>query len=181
MPSAASSRRTGEGSGTATTALAQLFDSSPSATWSSASASDGTQSTGAGSTSGGSTSDATSDSATSDSTGSSSTGDATTGTSGTTADDSTTAGDTTGVEPSGLEAFCDHYVDCGGTYYEDQQACIDASLNYWGSCPSRRAALDAFGECMLGIPCDEWSPDTYNPASTDCAEEWKALGQSEPC
>jgi hypothetical protein len=88
---------------------------------------------------------------------------------------------TTGVEPSGLEAYCDHYVDCGGTYYEDQQACIDASLNYWGSCPSRRAALDAFGDCMLGVACDEWSPDSYNPANTECAEEWKALGASEPC
>jgi len=86
-----------------------------------------------------------------------------------------------GVGLSGLEAYCDHYVDCGGTYYEDSQACVDASLNYWGACPSRRDALDAFGDCMLGIACGDWNPASYNPASTECAGEWQALGDSEPC
>ncbi len=136
------------------------------------------------------TSDAsTSSDATSDATesategGPTSTSDGTTGTTGATTEDPTTSttGGTTGVALSGLEAYCDHYVDCGGTYYEDSQACVDASLNYWGECPSRRDALDAFGDCMLGIPCGDWNPDSYNPASTECADAWQALGESEPC
>ena len=125
-----------------------------------------------------------SDSATSDDT--TSTSDDTTSTSdatGTATDDPTTStsGDTTGVVQSGLEAFCSHYVDCGGTYYEDEADCVDASLSYWGECPSRREAQDVFGECMAEIPCDEWNPDAYNPNNTVCAEQWQALGDSEPC
>jgi len=94
---------------------------------------------------------------------------------------SSTGADTEGPGVSGLEAFCDHYVECGGTYYEDAAACVDASLNYWGACPSRRAALDAFGACMVDIPCRDWSPGSYNPASTPCAEQWQELGASTPC
>ncbi len=129
---------------------------------------------------------ATSDDTTSTSDDTTSTSDDTTSTSdatGTTTDDPTTStsGDTTGVVKSGLEAFCSHYVDCGGTYYEDEADCVDASLSYWGECPSRREALDVFGECMAEIPCDEWNPDAYNPNNTVCAEQWQALGDSEPC
>jgi hypothetical protein len=88
-----------------------------------------------------------------------------------------------GVLPgeTGLEAFCRRYVECGGTYYEDQQACIEESYGYWGSCPSRAAALDAFGACMSVVECADWSPDAYNPASTPCAEEWQGVSASEPC
>lgn len=88
-----------------------------------------------------------------------------------------------GVLPgeTGLEAFCRRYVECGGTYYMDAQACIDASLSYWGECATRRAAQDIFGACMSEIACSDWSPDAYNPASTPCAREYGDLGASEPC
>jgi hypothetical protein len=88
-----------------------------------------------------------------------------------------------GVLPGegGLEAFCRRYVECGGTYYADEQACIDASYDYWGDCASRAAALDAFGACMAEIECSDWSPDAYNPASTPCAEQWQGVGASDPC
>ncbi|MFP4600566.1 MAG: hypothetical protein ACLFVJ_20090 [Persicimonas sp.] len=77
---------------------------------------------------------------------------------------------------TGLEGFCDHYVDCGGTYYEDADACIDASIDHWGEC--RRAELDAFGDCMMQVDCDDWNPDTYNPANTECSEEWSAVSEA---
>lgn len=73
----------------------------------------------------------------------------------------------------GLEGFCDHFKECGGTYYGTAQACVDASIGYWGEC--RRTQLDAFGECMKTIACSDWNPDSYNPASTDCSEEWSEV------
>lgn len=104
---------------------------------------------------------------------------------------STTSGESTGEGPTsgpgvlpgegGLEAFCRRYVECGGTYYADEQACIDASYDYWGDCATRAAALDEFGACMADIECTDWSPDAYNPASTPCAEQWQGVGSSEPC
>lgn len=101
-------------------------------------------------------------------------------------DDDTTAPaptDGPGLLPgeTGLDAFCRRYVECGGTYYDGAQACIDESLGYWGECASRRAALDAFGECMSFLECSDWDPDAYNPNSTPCAQEWSDLGASEPC
>lgn len=88
-----------------------------------------------------------------------------------------------GVLPGegGLEAFCRRYVECGGTYYADEQACIDAAYDYWGDCATRAAALDEFGACMADIECTDWSPDGYVPASTPCAEQWEGVGASEPC
>ncbi len=110
-------------------------------------------------------------------------GDDTSG--GETTTDATTGGPTSGpgVLPgeTGLEAFCRRYVECGGTYYDGEQACIDAAYDYWGDCPSRAAALDVFGACMSEIECTDWSPDAYNPASTPCAEQWQGVGASEPC
>lgn len=138
----------------------------------------GEGSTDAGSTDAGSTAAPTTGTATSAATeGGSSSGE---GSSGTTAAGPT---DGPGVLPgeTGLDAFCRRYVECGGTYYADQQACIDASLDYWGSCPSRRTALDAFGACMSEMECADWSPDAYNPGSTPCAQQWDDLGQSRAC
>lgn len=88
-----------------------------------------------------------------------------------------------GVLPGedGMDAFCRRYKECGGTYYDDQQACLDATYDYWGDCPSRKAALDAFGACMSELDCGEWNPDAYNPGSTPCAAEWDQVGASEPC
>ena len=167
------------GSGTAN----MTSDSDSSASDSTEGASTGANATDADATSSTTGSDETGSTSATDGSSSTSEDMTTSTTSPTTTEDptATSSGGETGVAPSGLEAFCSHYVDCGGTYYEDEEACINASLDYWGDCPSRREALDAFGECMTGIPCDEWNPDTYNPASTDCAEEWQALGQSEPC
>lgn len=135
---------------------------------------------GEGSTGGaGSTTAATTGAATTAATdGGSSGGDGSSG--GTTAAGPT---DGPGVLPgeTGLDAFCRRYVECGGTYYADAQACIDESLDYWGSCPSRRTALDAFGACMSEIACADWNPDAYNPGSTPCAQQWGDLGQSRAC
>jgi hypothetical protein len=88
-----------------------------------------------------------------------------------------------GVLPgeSGLDAFCRRFKECGGEYYEDAQACIDASHDYWGDCPTRQAALDAFGACMSELDCGDWSPDNYNPNGTPCAEQWQQLGASRAC
>ena len=88
-----------------------------------------------------------------------------------------------GVLPgeTGIDSFCRRYVECGGTYYADAQECMDASLGYWGECPSRRAALDAFGACMSELDCSEWNPDAYNPGSTPCAQQWSDLQSSEAC
>src|SRR5690606_9569898 len=88
-----------------------------------------------------------------------------------------------GVLPGedGMDAFCRRYKECGGTYYADQQACLDATYDYWGDCPSRKAALDAFGACMSEIDCADWNPDAYNPGSTPCAAEWDEVGASDPC
>lgn len=72
---------------------------------------------------------------------------------------------------TGLEGFCDYYFECGGTWYSDVDACMDASIDQWGECA--RPELDDFGDCMMGLTCEEWGdPDSYNPASTDCADEW---------
>ncbi len=104
--------------------------------------------------------------------------------------DATTTG-TTGEVPTsgpgvlpgedGMDAFCRRYVECGGTYYRGEQACLDATYDYWGECPSRKAALDAFGACMSDLDCGEWSPDSYNPNDTPCANEWDEVGASEAC
>jgi hypothetical protein len=109
----------------------------------------------------------------------------------TTANTEASASESTGPAPTdgpgvlpgetGLEAFCRRYVECGGTYYDDAQACMDESLGYWGSCPSRRTALDNFGACMSEMACSDWSPDAYNPNDTPCAEQWSQVGASEPC
>ncbi len=73
---------------------------------------------------------------------------------------------------TGLEGNCDRYVECGGTYYESAQACIDATLDYWGDC--YRPELDAFGDCMRALSCDEWGdPDGYIPSQTPCADQWE--------
>lgn len=88
-----------------------------------------------------------------------------------------------GVLPgeSGQEAMCRRAIECGSTYYPDADACIDAGSNYWGTCASRQTALDNFGACMSDIPCDEYNPDAYNPASTPCADLWGDLQQSDAC
>ena len=139
---------------------------------------------GGGGSTGGGGSDGSSDSTPTSSatSGASTSGEATGGGSsgGTTAVGPT---DGPGVLPgeTGLDAFCRRYVECGGTFYADKQACIDASLDYWGSCASRRMALDAFGACMSEMACTDWSPDAYNPGSTPCAQQWQDLGNSMAC
>ncbi|MDC0674357.1 hypothetical protein [Nannocystis radixulma] len=88
-----------------------------------------------------------------------------------------------GVLPGedGMDAFCRRYKECGGTYYGDQQECLQATYDYWGDCPSRKAALDGFGECMSELDCSEWNPDAYNPGSTPCAQQWGEVESSDPC
>lgn len=88
-----------------------------------------------------------------------------------------------GVLPGegGLEAFCRRFFECGGGYYSDEQDCIDASVNYWGECAEVTEALDGFGACMSEIECDDYNPDTYNPASTPCSEQWSDVQSAGPC
>lgn len=107
-------------------------------------------------------------------------GTATTADTGTTSDSGGDSGNS-GPVLSGLERFCEAYKTCGGTYYATAQDCVDATLSYWGSCPSRRTALDAFGECMADVPCDSYNPDTYDPGNTDCAAEWEDINDAAAC
>ena len=108
-------------------------------------------------------------------------GDVATDDSGSEVQDTDGSDDTNGPQLSGLERYCEAYKECGGRYYATADDCVEASVNYWGSCPSRRDALDAFGDCMTGVSCDDYNPDTYNPSSTECAQEWSDLGESDPC
>lgn len=88
-----------------------------------------------------------------------------------------------GVLPGegGLEAFCRRFFECGGSYYSDEQDCIDASVNYWGECAEVTEALDGFGACMSEIECGDYNPDSYNPASTPCSEQWSDVQSAGPC
>ncbi len=79
------------------------------------------------------------------------------------------------VGATGLEGYCERYKECGGTYYATAEDCVEASLSYWGDCPEMQAALDAFGDCMMAVPCEDYNPDSYNPANTECAEEWDGV------
>jgi hypothetical protein len=102
------------------------------------------------------------------------------GTSGTAGGSSGTAGGS--AAPTGLTGFCQHYKDCGGNYYSTAMRCEEASLNYWGRCATRRAALDAYGTCMLGVSCSAWgNPDAYNPVGGPCASQWSALRNTPAC
>ncbi|PCC74881.1 hypothetical protein SAMN02745121_05940 [Nannocystis exedens] len=114
-------------------------------------------------------------------------------TTGTTAIETTAAETTSTTEPAptdgpgvlpgedGMQAFCRRYKECGGTYYDDQQECLDATYGYWGDCPSRKAALDDFGACMSELECGAWNPDAYNPNDTPCAQQWAGVEMSAPC
>lgn len=95
-----------------------------------------------------------------------------------------TGGETTSTEPSGpgvfpgeggLEAFCRRYIECGGTYYETQQNCMDLTYDFWGQCPAMVDALDGFGACMAELECSEYDPDAYNPADTGCGDHWNVV------
>lgn len=109
-----------------------------------------------------------------------STGEATTGGESSTGEVPTTG---PGVLPgeTGLDSFCRRYFECGGTYYSDQQECMDASTDYWGECAEVTEALDNFGGCMAELACDEYNPDTYNPANTPCSDSWSEVQDAGPC
>lgn len=93
-----------------------------------------------------------------------------------TGDDS--GGNGGGGGAQGLEGFCDYYFECGGSSYSDTQECIDESVGYWGECA--RPELDAYGDCMMTLTCDEWgNPDAYNPAGGPCGDEWSAVRQTD--
>ena len=87
----------------------------------------------------------------------------------------------TASQGSGLERYCARYKECGGVFHDTAEDCVQASLDYWGECLTRRDALDAFGDCMEHVPCEDYDPDSYDPATTVCADEWSALVESDPC
>jgi hypothetical protein len=87
------------------------------------------------------------------------------------------SGGETSAGATGLEGFCERYFVCGGTTYDDVQDCIDESLGFWGSCPEMIAALDAFGDCMLAVPCRDYDPDAYYPPDF-CPDEWQAVNDA---
>ncbi len=77
---------------------------------------------------------------------------------------------------------CIHSKDvCGATYYDTAQDCYDAGVEYWGTCTETLAALDAFSECMEAVPCEDYDPDSYNPANTPCSDLWSALRSVGRC
>lgn len=77
---------------------------------------------------------------------------------------------------------CEHSKDiCGASYYDTAQDCYDAGVDYWGTCSETLAALDAFSECMEAVPCEDYDPDSYNPANTPCSELWSALRSAGRC
>ncbi|MFO0667936.1 MAG: hypothetical protein U0174_28550 [Polyangiaceae bacterium] len=94
-------------------------------------------------------------------------------------DTSSTSAEGGGGAPksTGLKGFCEHYFECGGSYYKDVDDCIQASVDHWKAC--RRPELDAFGDCMMGVECKDWNPDTYNPASTKCSSQWSSITQKQ--
>jgi hypothetical protein len=62
------------------------------------------------------------------------------------------------------------------------QDCVDQSYAYWGSCPTRKAALDAYGDCMVAVSCADWGdPSAYLPSTGPCAQKWADLENSQPC
>lgn len=120
-------------------------------------------------------------------------GDSESSTSGsaTTASDTGDAEGSTGEVPTsgpgvlpgedGREAMCRRALECGSTYYDDEQECLDAGTDYWGECAEVIEALDAFGACMSEVACDDYNPDAYNPANTVCSELWSDVQDAGPC
>ncbi len=107
-------------------------------------------------------------------------------------DDSSTAATTGGVddttgdtsEPApdmGFEAYCRHYIECGGTYWADEQICLDESYGYWGTCPSRLALLEALATCVEALTCEEFSPNSTPPSNTPCGDYYDELVASDVC
>lgn len=93
-----------------------------------------------------------------------------------------TGGDTTLPPPDmGFDAYCRRYIECGGTYYTDEQDCLDESYQYWGTCPERLALLEALGACVQGLTCEEFGPNTNPPSSTPCGQYYDDLVASDPC
>ncbi|MBV1858530.1 MAG: hypothetical protein KUG77_08970 [Nannocystaceae bacterium] len=88
-----------------------------------------------------------------------------------------------GVLPGedGMQAQCRRALECGSTYYRDEQDCIDAGVDYWGECAEATAALNNFGACMSEMDCADYNPDAYNPANTPCSEFWSDLQDAGPC
>lgn len=108
-------------------------------------------------------------------------------TSGTGGTDESSTGDAPtsgpGVLPgeTGLDSMCRRAIECGSTYYRDTQACIDAGIDYWGTCPEVTVAMDNFGACMSEIACEDYDPDAYNPSRTPCADLYGDLQEAGPC
>ncbi|MES2642688.1 MAG: hypothetical protein V4850_24610 [Myxococcota bacterium] len=82
-------------------------------------------------------------------------------------------------DETGLEAMCRRYVECGGNYYSDEEACMEASYDYWGECRAAEDALNALGECVAYVECGEYNPDSYTPSSIGCGDEWEDLGDAD--
>jgi hypothetical protein len=78
---------------------------------------------------------------------------------------------------TGLEGGCAHAFECGSTYYDSVQDCVDAAIAYWGE--NCQDELDTFNDCVMTIDCEGWNPDAWNPALSDCADEWSALNESD--
>ncbi|MDP2310490.1 MAG: hypothetical protein Q8P18_31015 [Pseudomonadota bacterium] len=82
-------------------------------------------------------------------------------------------------DETGLEAMCRRFFECGGGYYENEEECMQASYDYWGECRAAEDALNALGECVANVDCDDYNPDSYNPSSVGCDDEWEDLGASD--
>jgi hypothetical protein len=98
-------------------------------------------------------------------------------------DDTEEPGPTTGPgvlgDETGLEAMCRRFFECGGTWYDDEEDCIQSSYDYWGECTAAKDALDALGACVAEVECSEYDPDSYHPDSVGCDEEWDDLNAAD--
>ena len=74
-----------------------------------------------------------------------------------------------------LFAWCERWIECGGTWYETPRDCVDATYAYWGQCDAVTAALDEFAVCMLEVPCSEFDADTFDPAESSCSGVWEGV------
>jgi hypothetical protein len=90
--------------------------------------------------------------------------------------DTAEPGDSLSTE-SGTKLFtwCERWIECGGTWYETPQDCVDATYAYWGECEAVVSALDDFAECMVDVPCSAFDADTFDPAESPCAGLWPAV------
>lgn len=88
---------------------------------------------------------------------------------------STDSGEGGGSGSAAIRAACAHYIECGGTLQPSQDDCVQSFVTYIGGCAVRQAAADAYSQCLSGLSCSEYHPDTFRPQDSTCADEYQAM------